>query len=495
MVLGRYVLHDEIAAGGAASVHLGRQTGAAGFARTVAIKRLHPHVARDPELASMLVDEARLAARIRHPNVVSTLDVEAKEGELFLIMEYVHGEPLSRLIRNAVRGGSKIPPPIVATIMAGALHGLHAAHEARDEQGELLELVHRDISPQNILVGADGVARVLDFGIAKSTGRIQSTQEGQVKGKFAYMPPEQLHGDVLDRRADVYAAGVVLWEALAGARLFLGSAEMPDLQRLLDADVEPPSSRVPDLPPAFDAVTMKALRRSPDDRFASAREMALAIEACGPMAPASEVSAWVERWASASLAERAQQIAAIEEQAISEPVPATSKPASIGTASNETASNETASNEPPIAARPPMITELSPTLVSRPLLRSRRSASLRVGALIAALALIGVALAARRSTQESSAVALPAPTSGMGIEARPAPSTLPEPAPLTVVDPPAVSTSPAAPSSATAASSAARAAKVSAAPRPRPSPGACSPPFTVDAQGHKKYKRECLEAP
>ena len=152
----------------------------------------------------------------------------------------------------------------------------------------------------------------LDFGIAKSTGRIQSTQDGQVKGKFAYMPPEQLHGDELDRRADVYAAGVVLWEALAGARLFLGSAEMPDLQRLLDADVEPPSSRVPDLPPAFDAVTMKALRRAPDDRFASAREMALAIEACGPMAPASEVSAWVERWAT-----RLQPIAAFPARALS----------------------------------------------------------------------------------------------------------------------------------------------------------------------------------
>src|SRR5258708_29137656 len=169
-VVGRYLLCDEIAAGGMATVHVGRLMGTAGFSRTVAIKRLHAQFAKDPDFVSMFLDEARLAARIRHPNVIGTLDVVALEGELFLVMEYVPGESLARLWRTTFDTGRTIPLPIISAILVGVLDGLHAAHEATDDNGEPLGIVHRDVSPHNILAGTDGIARVLDFGDAKAAG-------------------------------------------------------------------------------------------------------------------------------------------------------------------------------------------------------------------------------------------------------------------------------------------------------------------------------------
>src|SRR5258708_3975182 len=197
-----------------ATVHFGTLLGPVGFSRTVAIKRLHEQFAKDPEFVSMFLDEARVAARIRHPNVVQTLDVVATEGQIFLVMEYVQGESLSHLVRATRKRGKKIPPKIVATVLAGALHGLQAAHDAKDEHGAPLGIVHRDVSPHNVLVGVDGVSRVLDFGVAKAAGRLQSTRQGQLKGKVAYMAPEQVRGAAVDRQTDVYSAAVVLWETL-----------------------------------------------------------------------------------------------------------------------------------------------------------------------------------------------------------------------------------------------------------------------------------------
>jgi serine/threonine-protein kinase len=196
-------------------------------------------------------------------------------------------------------------------MLSGVLHGLHAAHEARSERGEPLNVVHRDISPQNVLVGIDGVARVLDFGIAKASGRTQWTKEGQVKGKLGYMAPEQIMGKV-DRRTDVYAASVVLWEALAGKRLFFGENDPHVTKLVLEGRVDPASEHAPDVPPLLDAIVMRGLSREPADRFPTARDMALALEEAMPPVTASKIGAWVEATARMTLEDRTGRIAVIE---------------------------------------------------------------------------------------------------------------------------------------------------------------------------------------
>jgi eukaryotic-like serine/threonine-protein kinase len=320
-VVGRYTLYGEIAAGGMATVHYGRLSGPVGFSRTVAIKRLHPQFAKDPEFVSMFLDEARLAARIRHPNVVQTLDVVALEGELFLVMDYVQGESFARLLRASTK--KKEPPPIavVSGILCGVLHGLHAAHEATNEQGEPLDIVHRDVSPQNVLLGADGIPRLLDFGVAKAVGGIHTTREGQIKGKLAYMAPEQLRSGTVDRRSDVFAAGIVLWEALTLRRLFRGESEGAVITSVLEQVIEPPSALVPGVPAGLDAVVMRALDRDRAGRFESARQMALALEAIVPIASPTRVADWVEGLAGEVLAQRAQSVLRIESDSNSQPMP------------------------------------------------------------------------------------------------------------------------------------------------------------------------------
>ena len=310
-IIGRYALFDVLAAGGMATVHIGRLLGPVGFARTVAIKRLHPQFAADPEFVSMFLDEARMCARIRHPNVVPTLDVVAAKGELFLVMEYIAGESLGSLLRGLAKRGEAIPWRVAVSIMAGTLQGLHAAHEAKDEQGFPLGLVHRDVSPQNILVGSDGLARVVDFGIAKASGRLHVTREGAVKGKVGYMAPEQMAAETISRRADVYAASAVLWEALTGRRLFDGETEAVILARVLTAEIVPPSTLRPDIPRELDDIVMKALSRKVEGRYATAREMAQALEKMGPAA-LGEVSDWLETSAGAAIDERARRVSLVE---------------------------------------------------------------------------------------------------------------------------------------------------------------------------------------
>lgn len=314
-IVGRYVLYGEIASGGMATVHFGRLIGPAGFSRPVAIKKLHAQFARDPDFVKMFLDEARLAARIAHPNVVPTLDVVAEQDEVFLVMEYVRGAALGQLVRTIRRRGERVQPLIGVGIVSGALQGLHAAHEARNDRGERLDLVHRDVSPQNVLVGADGIARILDFGVAKASGRLQTTRDGQLKGKLAYMAPEQVRGDPLTRRTDIYAASVVLWEVLTGKRLFYAENEASVLARVLSSDVPPPSSIVSDLPRTFDRVVLRGLQRDPEKRYATAREMAADLDACIGVASPTEIGEWVELTAADELRERANHIAEIERAA------------------------------------------------------------------------------------------------------------------------------------------------------------------------------------
>ena len=311
LVIGRYALFDELAAGGMATVHLGALLGPVGFGRTVAIKRLHPHFLKDPEFVAMFMDEARIVARIRHPNVVPMVDVVQCEQGLFLVMEYVHGESLASLVREARKIEQRIPPNVVGSIMCGVLHGLHHAHETKTRDGQLLHVVHRDVSPQNIIVGADGVRASSTSASRRRPGRAQTTREGQIKGKLAYMAPEQIRGQV-DRRTDVFAAAVVLWEMLAGRRMHGTTKDVEIIGRVLRGTIDPPSKFAPELSAEIDALVLKAISVDPNKRYATARDLAVELEKHVGLASASEVSDWVKGLASGVLAARAERVTAME---------------------------------------------------------------------------------------------------------------------------------------------------------------------------------------
>ncbi len=289
--IGKYFVSEPIASGGMATVHLG--VSAEDDRHLLALKRLHPHLTSDEYFTTMLLDEARIAARVRHPNVVATYGADVIDDDLVLVMEYVAGVPLNVVMRTVYPGS--VPPRYAAAIVAGALRGLHAAHEALDDHDQPLGIVHRDVSPQNVHVGTDGVARVLDFGIAKAARRIQTTRAGEVKGKLAYMAPEQLLSDAVDRRTDIRAAAVVLWEALCGAPLFHRESEGQTVNTIIDGDISPPSDHVGQIPPALDAIVMRGLAKRREDRFATALEMADALDAVyakNPVRP-REIGQWV----------------------------------------------------------------------------------------------------------------------------------------------------------------------------------------------------------
>lgn len=292
LVVGRYSVGEKIASGGMATLHLGRLLGAVGFTRTVAIKRLHPHLAQDPEFTTMFLDEARLAASVHHPNVVPTLDVVQAEGELFLVMEYVRGQTMLALMRHARESHEPIPMPIAASLMTGVLQGLHAAHVATNESGAPLGIVHRDVSPQNVLVGFDGVPRLLDFGVARALGQIHTTREGYVKGKPSYMAPEQLLGGTIGPHTDIFAAATVLWELVTSRRLFSGESHGEIVRKVIDGAIVAPSRIDPELPTGIDDIVLRGLARDPAQRFNSADEMAAALEAVVRPATTRDTSAW-----------------------------------------------------------------------------------------------------------------------------------------------------------------------------------------------------------
>jgi serine/threonine-protein kinase len=465
--VGRYVLYGELASGGMATVHFGRLSGPVGFSRTVAIKRLHPQYAKDPEFVTMFLDEARLCGRIRHPNVVPTLDVVATEGEIFIVMEYVAGEALSKLMKTAWQKNIPVPPRVAATIISSVLHGLHSAHQTKDEHGRELGIVHRDVSPQNILVGSDGTSRVLDFGVAKAAGRMQTTRDGQVKGKIAYMPPEQLSGGFVSRQSDIYAASVVLWEALTGRRLFDGETEAIVLVRAIEGKIDPPSASNPELSTAIDGIVLRGLARDPSSRFATAREMALAIEQTIGLASPYEVGEWVESVAADEIARRAKSIAEIES-------------ASLDASSPRIALA-------PSPAEPPH-SQVSSISVSRPAISTRapqkKNRAVRAFAVIAAvvavvgLALGGLALQGRLDgaqragspnelAHETRGHEITKPTTA-GTKASAVAVAQPDPPPkvVTRLPPPVVTAKP-----------------------PKPD---CNPPYTLDAAGRKHYKMQCL---
>ena len=279
MSLGRYRLVFELAAGGMGTVYLGVAEGALGFGKLVAIKRIHPHLARRPDLLAMFVDEARIASMITHPNVCSVLDFgQAHDGSYYLTMDYLLGEPVSRMQRAVARRreelDSRLLPYRAARLVLDAALGLHAAHELTDTSGKPLGVVHRDVSPHNLFVTYDGAVRVVDFGIAKAKDKLHVTRTGLVKGKVAYMSPEQLRGEPVDRRTDVWALGVVLWESVALRRLFRRESYTQTVFAVAEDAIPMLSELCPNVPPELEWVVAKALSRDPEDRYQTAAGLA-----------------------------------------------------------------------------------------------------------------------------------------------------------------------------------------------------------------------------
>jgi serine/threonine protein kinase len=265
---GRYEVITKVASGGMAEVYAGRIIGESGFAKLVAIKAMRPELVDEERYVSMFLDEARVAAHISSPHVVSILDLGRDDRGLpYLAMELVIGASLSQLGR-ATPG--PWPPGLALELVSQAASGLHDAHEARDSLGTPLEIVHRDVSPQNILVGMDGRARITDFGVARAVMRITKTRTGEVKGKVRYFSPEQAIGAIADRRSDIFSLGIVAWELLTGLQLFRGRSLLDVHQAVLTQDIEPPERHRPELPPAVGAAVLRALARKPEDRYASA---------------------------------------------------------------------------------------------------------------------------------------------------------------------------------------------------------------------------------
>jgi len=275
---GRFDLLGRLAYGGMAEIFLARESGAAGSSRQLVIKRVLPHVVNDKVFVGMFEDEARLAMRLNHPNICHIYEFGEAEGTYFIAMEWINGVDVRKLVRRASSDGG-VPVEYAARIFSDVAGALHYAHNATDEVGRPLRIVHRDVSPQNVMVSFDGVPKLLDFGIAKAATHVTKTSAGVVKGKFAYMAPEQCLGKEIDERADVFALGICMYESLVGKTLFGRKTEVETMRAILEGEPPPPpSQRRPDVPPALDSIIMGALARSRRDRWQSAADVQLALE-------------------------------------------------------------------------------------------------------------------------------------------------------------------------------------------------------------------------
>ena len=274
---GKYQLLKKLATGGMAEVWLARQMGIEGFQKNLVVKRILPHLAEDREFVEMFRNEALIAARFNHPNIAQVYEFGEANGTYYIAMEFIHGEDLGRVMRKAASTGQWVAQPLAIRIVAAACEGLYYAHSRTDEAGRPLRVVHRDISPQNILISFDGSVKLVDFGIAKAADQASLTKSGAIKGKFAYMAPEQAVGKPLDGRADIFAIGLVLYELITGVRPLKRDSELATLQAAMECAIDPPS-RVADIPKEWDPVVMRAVAKNADDRYSSARQFARALE-------------------------------------------------------------------------------------------------------------------------------------------------------------------------------------------------------------------------
>ncbi len=405
-IVGRYALVSKLASGGMGTVYRARLAREGGFVRDFALKRLHPHIAEDSDAVHMLLDEARLAALVRHPNVVATLDVGRDEAGFYVVMDLVEGASLADLQRSA----GAIAARVTTRIVLDVLEGLSAAHLARDEDGELMDLVHRDVSPSNILVNRDGIAKIIDFGVAKARERLRSTIGIEVKGKLGYMPPEQLEGEHVDARADVFATGVTLWELLRGERLLYRTrGRLKELE-----EEEEPSWFATGAGSAMDAVIRRAIRTAPEARFASARAMADALQAAAAagsgVADADEVAAVVRGHEErpAASADMVETVASGAEGALAHQREATEIVVLDAAWSKPEADVVTALSP---ARETTVLLPAAATPSPRARRRSRYPVALVTAALVAA-GCVAVTLAARRGEEEEAATRVAAEAEG-----------------------------------------------------------------------------------
>ncbi len=278
-MLGKYQLIKKLATGGMAEVFLARADGPMGFAKMCVVKRILPHFNDDPRFIEMFLSEARLAAQMNHPNLVQIFDFGQADGQYFLAMEFIDGPNLRTLNQAARSFFGPIDFALCARIIALAAEGLHYAHQLKDETGAPLGLVHRDISPDNILVGRQGSVKVVDFGIAKASNQPHLTKSGMIKGKMAYMPPEQLAREPLDQRADIFALGIVLYELVTGGLPFDATSEVSIIQALMNQQpLERPTAFRPDCPPALEQIILTCLDKNRERRFATCSDLQAALE-------------------------------------------------------------------------------------------------------------------------------------------------------------------------------------------------------------------------
>jgi serine/threonine-protein kinase len=440
---GHYELLAQIARGGMGTVFLARLRRSEGFSRLVAVKCMHREYVSDPEFTAMFLDEAGLAARLHHPNIVSTLDVVSDGRQLLMVMEYIDGVATGELLTAMATKGETIPVAIACAFVHDLLLGLHAAHEATDETGASLGVVHRDVSPQNLIVGFDGLARVLDFGVAKARCHRHQTAPNELKGKIRYMAPEQIRCEGVDRRTDVYAAGVVLWELLCARPLFTGPPELI-AAKVCAGVVPPPSTRADDISPELDAIVLRAVSSDANARYATALEMAQAIAEAIALPHRTAVAEWI--------AERAS------------PRPIPSAPLVDDSSAIVAALDEAESTRVHVEVTPPR---------RRRRLAWGAAAAAALGATLFAASLAKSAVFTHRDVPIHSSIAPVAiAPAAPEIAIEPAPAATPSPTPT----PPPVTKS---------------AARLRRAPEPKREP-ACALPYTLDAHGKRHFKIECL---
>lgn len=525
--LGRYVAHHALGRGGTATVYFGTLAGPSGFVRRVAIKELHAIIASDPQLQTMLTEEARISGRIMHPNTVPILDVVEHEGQAFAVMDYVHGATVFELLRaaRARRGkgswGSVFPLPAATAIGADVLSGLAAAHAAKDVSGKSLGVIHRDISPDNMLVGVDGVSRLTDFGIARAEGRAVKTESGVVKGKFRYMAPEQAAGEA-SQASDQFSMGVVLFELLTGDRLFDAEHEAGILNQVLAKPIVTVASVNPEVPQALSDVVARALARDPSRRFPSAAAMGEAWRAAAPRFDQERLQAFVTDLVGESLREKLALVEAAERAAEEA---ARGRPALPGAMSDRSEQSwedaSTVKDAPrtitlamdsggyprapsrPEAAEPTRMTfEAAPVQGRGPPMRVVAAVGVP---LIGLLLVVVYAVARSGATHDDHGPAAGSVDRGtLGVSSvtiAPPPSQMPTAvASATPRSTPAVSNTGSTAGTASTVAIAPTSSTSTSAPtpppkntKPRPAEPDCRTPFFIDSQGVRVYRRECLQ--